>query len=326
MWCEDERASKNGGRVNPQTAIREIGRCGVGVLEIGQSAVMRQFVAQLRAAAISTEPLLLRGETGVGKSLSAQFVHRIENARRGSFLAVRGPEVDERFCSALGAGNFGSLATLAIEEVADLASPGQRRLLRLLSSKDAPRIIATSARDGEMAILRGTLLRSLWDRLRAIEVHVPSLRERREDIPLLADAFRSEFNGRYGRAVESVDEDALELLVDHSWAGNVRELRNEIARAVLVASTPKIRVGDLSPDLQRGRQGSRGLSSLRQRSREIERGVVSRVLERHGWNVSAAARELGISRVGLSKKLRVLEIWRPGSGRLESAPILRPRR
>ena len=313
--------------MNQLTAMREAGRSGAEVLEIGQSSVMLQFVAQLRAAAISAEPLLISGETGVGKSLSAQFVHRIEGARRGSFLAVRGPEVDERFCSAMSAGKFGSLATLAIEEVADLAPPGQRRLLRLLSGKDAPRIISTSARDGEAAILRGTLLRSLWDRLRAIEIRVPSLRERRDDIPVLAEAFRSEFCRRYGRAVESVGEDALEVLVGHTWDGNIRELRNEIARAVLVASTSRIRLSDLSPDLQRGRRGPRGLSSLRQRSREIERGVVSRVLERHGWNVSAAARELGISRVGLSKKLRVLEIWRPGSGRLESAaPVLCPRR
>jgi two-component system response regulator HupR/HoxA len=162
--------------------------------------------------------------------------------------------------------------------------------------------------------------------LRSFVLPVPSLRDRREDLPLLIEHFLVELCQVHGKRISGLSPAALELLLAHGWEGNVRELRSEIERAVILApdapestANPvgpagiEIDPRALSPDLLPVGMSSAGqvTSSLKQRSRALEKKMLAEVLTKNRWNVAATARELGISRVGLSKKLRSLELKRP---------------
>ncbi|HXU45456.1 MAG TPA: helix-turn-helix domain-containing protein [Thermoanaerobaculia bacterium] len=286
----------------------------------GGSLAIRRFVVQLETASRSLDPLLISGETGVGKSLAVEALHGLCD-ERATWRSIGADGFDERLCSRLaGDRRAPGFAVLVIDETGDLSGAAQRRLLRLLVARDGPRIIGTTSRDLSACVLRGTFLRGLLDRLGGHEVRVPPLRERREDLPVLVERILGELVSRYRRPVRGVAPEALERLVAHAWEGNLRELRHELARALLLtAPGDEIRAAALSPELRRSATHGRFTSSLRQRARDIERSMLARVLERHGWNVSAAARELKISRVGLSKKLRVLDMKRPAVAALAAA-------
>jgi two-component system response regulator HydG len=278
----------------------------------GPSGAVRRLIDHLDLASRGLDPVLIQGETGSGKSLASRMLYELCGAESG-WTAISADAFDERLCSRLVHERRESPPSLlAIEEVGDLSGTAQRRLLRLLSSREGPRVIATSSRDLNLEVLRGTFLRALLDRLASFAVTVPALRDRREDLPTLVERILVELATRYRKNVRGVSAEALSLLLEHSWGGNLRELRHELARALLLTPAgEEIAATALSPDLVRGSRCGRWTSSLRQRAREIERSLLSRVLETNGWNVSAAARELKISRVGLSKKLRVLEMKRP---------------
>jgi len=281
---------------------------------LGPSGAIRRLIDHLDLASRGLDPILIHGETGSGKSLAARMLYELCGAESG-WTAIAAEAFDERLCSRLlHERRESSPSLLAIEEVGDLSGTAQRRLLRLLSSREGPRVIATTSRDLNLEVLRGTFLRALLDRLSSFEVEVPALRDRREDLPTLIEGLLVELATRYRKSVRGMSPEALDLLLEHSWGGNLRELRHELARALLLTPAgEEIRAAALSPDLLRGARSGRWTSSLRQRAREIERSLLTRVLETNGWNVSAAARELKISRVGLSKKLRVLDMKRPAA-------------
>lgn len=280
----------------------------------GPSGAVRRLIDHLDLASRGLDPVLIYGETGSGKSLASRMLYELCGAESG-WTVIAADAFDERLCSRLVHERRGSPPSLlAIEEVGDLSGTAQRRLLRLLSSREGPRVIATTSRDLNLEVLRGTFLRALLDRLISFEVAVPALRERREDLPTLVERILVELATRYRKSVRGVSPEALDLLLEHSWGGNLRELRHELTRALLLTPAgEEVRAAALSADLMRGSRSGRFTSSLRERAREIERSLLTRVLETNGWNVSAAARELKISRVGLSKKLRVLDMKRPGA-------------
>ncbi len=295
----------------PRLSLRD---AAVPIEFSGSSSAVRRLIDHLDLASRGLDPVLIQGETGAGKSLASKMLYELCGVESG-WTVIAADAFDERLCVRLiHERRAASPALLAIEEVGDLSGTAQRRLLRLLSSREGPRVIATTSRDLNLEVLRGTFLRALLDRLASFEVMVPALRERREDLPTLVERLLVEATTRYRKSVRGVSTDALDLLLDHSWGGNLRELRHELARALLLTPAgEEIGVGALSPDLRRNGQAGRWTSSLRQRAREIEKGLLERVLKHNGWNVSAAARDLKISRVGLSKKLRVLDMKRPAT-------------
>lgn len=300
---------------------------GLGEM-IGRAPAMRDLFRRLERASRGDGAVLIEGESGVGKRLAARTLHGLSAGPRvagGPFLSY---DPLQRSAGRSGGGLDAAVAragagggTLFIREVGDLPGAAQRELLRLLAASrrrsfgaGAPlRVVCTSSRSLRPDLERGTFHEDLHAQLRACVLPVPSLRERLEDLPLLAEHFLRDAARRHGRRVAGASAAAMDLLAAHLWEGNVRELRAEMERAVLLtAEGRQVEPSALSPDiLAPGVPRSPRPGSLKLRARELEKRVVSRALAKNGWNVAATARELGISRVGLSKKLKVLDLRRP---------------
>lgn len=307
---------------------------------LGRSRPMRELFRRLERAGRDSAPVLLEGETGAGKDLAAQTLHSLCHPPSALFLTFDPDHRPTEAECAVG-------GTLFVEEVGELPAEVQHELWQALCAAALPaphggrlaaglargaigtigaigaigrrggdpglRLVCATARDLRSEVERGRFRPDLYRVLRAGAIAVPSLRERRDDLPLLIDHFLAAACRRHDRRPVGLRPDTLQLLLAHPWDGNVRELRNELERAVLL--TPdgdEVRPHALSPDLApAARLTGAAPGSLRQRSRELEKTMVAQALSRNGWNVAATARELGISRVGLSKKLRALEMKRP---------------
>ncbi len=272
---------------------------------IGRTRVMRELFRRLDRASRDASPVLLEGETGVGKNLAAQTLHALAHPPAALFLTFDPAGWPIAAECAVG-------GTLFVDEVAELPADVQHELWQYLGAPGL-RVVCATARDLRGEVERGRFRPDLYRLLRAGAIGVPSLRERRDDIALLVDHFLAAACRRHDRRIPGLHADTLRLLLAHSWDGNVRELRNELERAVLLtADGEEVRPQALSPDLAPAVPLAGALpGSLRQRSRELEKKMVEQALARNGWNVAATARELGISRVGLSKKLRALDMRRP---------------
>jgi DNA-binding NtrC family response regulator len=296
---------------------------------------VRQLILQLRDSASS---VLLTGESGTGKELVARAIH--ESSRRSSrkFLAVNcasftdellanelfGHERDA-FTGARGA-HAGLLesatgGTVFLDEAGDMPLSMQSKLLRVVQERELLRvggtepvivdirIIAATNKDLKQMVALGTFREDLYFRLNVIPIRVPTLAERREDIPLLAMHFLRRVRDRVGRPVEGFAPEALRVLSGYGYPGNVRELENIVERAATLATGARIEVGNLPPDLagldsHTFRYPTEPLSSLEQ----IERDYIAWVLERVGNNKSRAAQVLGIDRVSLYRKLRKRQV------------------
>lgn len=321
------RPSPAGVLTTPDRQLSEVP--GLGEM-IGQAPPMRDLFRRIERASRGDGPVLVEGESGVGKRLAARTLHSIaagHSSRAASLFFLYDPA--QRAAGratgfdALAARAGGVGGTLFIREVGDLPGAAQRELLRLLASRrrsfgGSPglRVVCTSSRSLRPDLERGTFHEDLHAQLRACVLPVPSLRERPEDLPLLAEHFLRDAACRYRRRVLGVSAAAMDRLEAHTWEGNVRELRAEMERAVLLTPEGRqVEPAALSPDiLSPGVPRAPRPGSLKLRSRELEKRVVVRALEKNGWNVAATARELGISRVGLSKKLKVLDLHRPERG------------
>ncbi len=319
----------------------------------GTSPAIRELRRQIAAFAASDLPLLVEGEAGTGKGLVARLVHRAGTRAVRPFVEVRAAHLrDEWFERELfgwtprgvagggahreGLAGVADGGTLFLDEVSELAPVAQAKLLRFLDSRTiipvgAPRpraldlrIVASSRRDLRAEAHSGRFRADLYFRLRGLLVRLPPLRERREDLAPLVASFVARFAARLGRPVPELDPEALELLLGHPWEGNARELAAEIEHAV-AATAPGAPITPASlsllPDL--GELPAEGRARLRAYRRDQERTMIVETLESLHWNVSGAARRLGLSRVGLSKKIKVLGLHRPPT--LRALPS-RPRR
>ncbi len=308
---------------------------------VGNAPPMRQLFDTVRQAAPTQATVLLQGETGTGKELVAQAIHRLSTRSKGPFVAVH--------CAALASnlleselfghekGAFtGALArrrgrfemadggTLFLDEISEIDASVQVKLLRVLEERafervggDATqevdiRLIAATNRDLHARVAEGKFREDLYFRLDVVRIDLPPLRERAEDVPLLCDRFVREFSDRNGKAVDGITAEAVGLLMAYRWPGNVRELRNTIEKMVVLARGPKLTPRDVPPNIrqeaqQAGVDGRGGGVLLPPGAvdslAEAEKAMILRALRKHHDNRTQAAAELGISRRTLHRKL-----------------------
>jgi DNA-binding NtrC family response regulator len=295
------------------------------------SAAMQPVLRLLERVGPSDANVLVTGEHGTGKEVIARFLH--DSSKRAGqplvpvnagglsegvfeselFGHVRGAFTDAKSDRA-GAFEVADGGTLFLDEVGNMPLPQQAKLLRVLqtgefnpvgSSKvkksDVRVIAATNARLAD-EVSQGRFREDLLYRLNTVEIHIPPLRERTDDIPPLAQHFLAMQGQRYGKKVAGFSRDALEALVRHPWPGNVRELEHAVERAVLMAREPQIAAEDLvlSPAARRESGQLYEAMSLD----EAEKVLIQKALGRCGGNVTDAARELGVSRSALYRRLQ----------------------
>jgi two-component system, NtrC family, response regulator HydG len=314
---------------------------------IGNAPAMREALLIVERAAPTDVTVLITGESGTGKEVVARALHERSHRAGGAFVALNcsalpGELVEsELFGHVRGAftgadrdreGLFAAAngGTLFLDEIGDLAPPAQAKLLRALEERSVTPVGSNTARKVDARIVAATnrpldeLARSgafredLLFRLSVVQVHLPPLRERRGDIPALATHFIAHFAERHGRAALPIGESARRALLAHDWPGNVRELRNVIERAIVLADGDAIESADLPASLHGAGATLRpadaalaelGYANAKERALEsFERMFLAASLERHGGNVSATARALGLHRQSLQKMLRRLGI------------------
>ena len=315
------------------------GRARVGDLA-SRSPLMQRIFEALPAVAASPSTVLILGETGTGKELVARTIHSLSSRRQGPFVAVNcGALPDtllesELFGYKAGAftgatkdkpGRF-ALAkggTLFLDEIAEVSPALQVRLLRVLqertyeplgatrSEKAEVRIIVATNKDLAEQLRQGGFREDLYYRVNVVRVELPPLRRRKEDIPLLVEQFVARFNRIQQKSISGVTAEALSLLMAHDWPGNVRELENAIERSFILCTDGAIDIGHLPEDLTAHRVPRDGRGKMKTARELLEAQTIRNALERNAYSRLAAARELGIHKSTLFRKLRRLGLVLP---------------
>jgi DNA-binding NtrC family response regulator len=295
---------------------------------IATSAAMRPVLQLMERVAPSDANVLITGEHGTGKEVVAQWIHAASGRAGKPFVAVnlgglseglfesemfghvKGAFTDAR-TDRIGRFELAEGGTLLLDEIGTLQARQQAKLLRVLETGELERVGASRSRRIDVRILSATnsdlhaevsagrFREDLLFRLNTIEIHLPPLRQRREDLRVLAEHFLRRYAARYRKPLGGFEPEALAALESHSWPGNVRELDHTLERAVLMAQGSLLRAGDL------GLQRSSGPARLEDLPlEEVERLLIRKALERHEGNVSQAAKALGLSRSALYRRLQ----------------------
>jgi DNA-binding NtrC family response regulator len=296
---------------------------------IAQSAAMRPVLDMISRVGPSDANVLITGENGTGKGLVAQTLHSASLRSTRPLLTVNtgglaeGIFESELFGHVKGAftdaktdrvGRFEMAdgGTLFLDEIANISQALQGKLLRTLETGEFERVGSSKSRrvdvrvfsatnaDLHLAVEEGRFRQDLLFRLNTIELRLPPLRDRREDIPTLAAHFLRQHAGHYGKPINLFDEGAMKALLSHSWPGNVRELDHAVERAVLMAEGETIRAADLG--LRGGRETSLRLEEMS--LEDVEALLIKKALARFNGNVSHAANALGLSRSALYRRLQ----------------------
>ena len=323
-------------RRSNQLLTREVERAvGDRPIVAASTAMVRVLELVERSAAFKST-VLITGESGTGKEVLARALHNQSPRRDADFVAVNCgaiPEAlleSELFGHVKGAftgahrtrrGLFAEAdsGTLFLDEIGEMPLPLQVKLLRVLQEEEVRplgeaktrsvdvRVIAATARDLEREVEAGRFREDLFYRLNVLRIQVPPLRERREDIPLLADHFMAHLRETLGKPIRVIADDALERLVQYRWPGNVRELENVLERAVILATSDRLTLREL-PDnvVEPGSEGEASMAdlSLRRARRHTEIDMIQRALRATGGNRTQAARLLQISHRALLYKIK----------------------
>ena len=319
------------GRAVRRSERLEVALDGAGAPDIvAGSRAMREVMELVERIAPSQAGVLITGENGTGKSLVARALHAASGRRDAPLVTVNigglasGVFESELFGHVRGAftdareeraGRF-ELAdggTLFLDEIGNVPTDLQPKLLRVVESGEFERLGSSKTRrvdlrllsatnaDLEALVAAGRFRQDLLYRLKTVEIRMPPLRERGEDVESLARCFLSRYSLRYGRRFTGFEDDALEALHRHRWPGNVRELDHAVERAVLLAGGESVRAADLGLDPAGPAPDVSGLSGLT--LAEAERLLIEAALARHDGNVSQAADQLGLSRSALYRRL-----------------------
>ncbi|HVF54771.1 MAG TPA: sigma-54 dependent transcriptional regulator [Pyrinomonadaceae bacterium] len=323
---------------------------------IGDSEAVKRVRGMIEKVADTDATVLVRGESGTGKELVARELHeRSASRRRGTFVAVNCAALpselieSELFGHEKGAftgaaarrrGKFEQAdgGTLFLDEIGDMSANVQAKLLRALEERRIERlggsesiavdvrVVSATHRPLEQEIAAGNFRADLFYRLQVVTIEIAPLRERREDIPVLAETFARQAAERYGLPARTLSSSALRRLVEYNWPGNVRELRNTIERAMILAEGGELTAKDLPEEVNAPSGAGKDsppvvaeegdalavpfTADFREDRREFERRYIARCLDESGGNVTRAASILGMHRQSLQHKLRELGLGR----------------
>jgi DNA-binding NtrC family response regulator len=313
---------------------------------VGRHAGMARIYQVIVQIAEAPTTVLVTGESGTGKELVARAIHQRSPRAGQPFVAVNVAALPESLVESelfghergaftgaharkLGKFELAHGGTIFLDEIGSLRLDLQAKLLRALQEREIERlgglrpvpidvrVVAATNVNLRQAVRQGSFREDLYYRLNVVPVHMPPLRERREDIPFLVDHFVRKFARECRREMDGVSAGALEVLTRYDWPGNVRELENVVHRAVVLAGGPVVMLRDVPPEVAVPDTGTRPTEEtrlpLREACDQFERQYVLRVLESVQWNVSRAARRLGVHRNTVLTKLSAWNIHRPGS-------------
>jgi DNA-binding NtrC family response regulator len=322
---------------------------GLGSL-VGQGAAMRRVFDQVLRVAETDLTVLVRGESGTGKELVAQALHQQSARARRPFVAVNCAAIQRELveselfghekgaftgASARRVGRFEAAdgGTLFLDELGDMALETQAKVLRALQERTIERVgggrpipvdvrvVAATHRDLEAEVARGRFREDLFYRLRVVELALPPLRERLEDLPALCDALLDGVARRLGRPRRTLSEGALARLAEHPFPGNVRELKNILERAAVLSPGAALEPEDLglttAPATRAPDAPQEPFMEARRRAQEaFDRAYLVRALRSHGGNISRTAEAIGMHRQSFQQRLRELNLapdaWREG--------------
>jgi transcriptional regulator with GAF, ATPase, and Fis domain len=307
---------------------------GAGII-IGQSAAVHHVLEQAEQVAATDSTVLLLGETGTGKELIATYIHE-HGMRRGRVMvrvncsAIPSTLMESElfgrekgaFTGALarqiGRFELADRSTIFLDEIGDLPADVQVKLLRVLEERQIERlgspkalhvdvrIIAATHRDLEKRIADNAFREDLFYRLNVFPIHVPPLRDRTEDVPLLAWRFVDEFSKAFGKRIDAISHEDMAALQQYSWPGNIRELRNVVERAMIVTKGAQLKIAMPAPSTH---SGPRSLKLT-----DVEREHIRAVLEIAGWRIrgsAGAANLLGLKPTTLEGRMAKLGLVRP---------------
>ena len=312
----------------------DIDRYGI----IGSSDRITEIFETIKRVAPTTTTILITGETGTGKELIARAIHRNSPRKNNPFIKINCAAIPESLMESelfgyekgaftgaatkkQGRFELAHKGTLFLDEVGELPKDMQVKLLQVIQEQEFERVgglqtikvdvrlITATNRNLFEDVKDGRFREDLYYRLNVIPAHLPPLRERKEDIPVLIDFFIEKFNKKLDRSVKYIDEKVTNLLIQYAWPGNIRELENLVERMILMARGDTIVFADLPSELKTAIESdSTGLSGIRQKPfkdimknhmEDIEKQMIISVLEECGNNVTRAAKQLGLSRKGL---------------------------
>ncbi|MGE5176650.1 MAG: sigma-54-dependent transcriptional regulator [Hyphomicrobiales bacterium] len=307
---------------------------------VGKSKALEQVRAEIAKVAKTEAKVLVTGESGSGKELVARAIHRLSARSRGPFeklnCAALPKDLVESELFGYEKGAFTGAAqmkrgrleaadqgTLFLDEVGDMSLETQAKFLRAIETGEIERlggtrtisvdtrIVAATNKDLPEEIQAGRFREDLYYRLNVVPIHLPPLRARREDIPLLVAHFIERLGAEHGRGPRGVAKEAMERLSEYSWPGNVRELKNLIERLLIMTDGSTIDAGDVE-DVLPADAGDGPPSELKAARDKAERDTIHAMLRECEWNVSEAARRLGMDRGYLHRKIKRYGLSRDG--------------
>ncbi len=305
---------------------------------VGKSQKMQEGFRLIKKVALSNCSVLLQGESGTGKELVARAIHYNGPRKEKTFVPVNCAALPEALLESelfgyekgaftgagarkLGKFEIASGGTVFLDEIADMSLSMQAKILRVVQEQSFERVggtksvkvdfrlITATNKDLEKAIAKGLFREDLYHRLNVVAIYLPPLRQRKEDIPLLANYFLKRYNRVNGQKVKTISDEALDLLMDYEWRGNVRELENVIERAVVLTNNDVILPEDILLRPCKRISDSQIISSPRSISLvEGEKALIQKALKTTHWNQTRAAKLLGIHRNTLRRKIKYLKI------------------
>jgi DNA-binding NtrC family response regulator len=329
--------------------LRDAGKIGALV---GSSAAMNEVMHQVEIAAPSTASVLITGETGSGKEMVARSIHMLSPRAERPFVAINCSAIPESLMESeifghekgaftgaaerrIGCFELADGGTLLLDEIGEMPAPTQAKLLRVLedhkvrrlgSKVETPvdvRVLAATNKNPEKAVADGHLRQDLYFRLNVFHIHLPPLREHKEDLPPLVEHLLAEISEKHGKKITGVGADVMDLFKSYPWPGNVRELRNVLERAAIAADRSTISRQHLPSDFGHARLASgEGLGGVRfpvgTTVDEVERELILQTLSATSQNKTRAAELLGISLKTLHNKLKEYEAGRKDASQSEN--------
>lgn len=306
---------------------------------VGKSPAIKKVFDMIQAVAETDSTVLISGNSGTGKELVARAIHYRSKRKNKPFIAVNCGAISENLIESELFGHkkgafTGAISdkegfikaadggTLFLDEISEMPPQLQVKLLRAIQEKEYTpvgttqslpvnvRFVATTNRNLEEEVKAGRFREDLYYRLNVVEIHLPSLKEREEDIPLLADHFLNKYRKELNKNIKGIDNDAMRALLAHEWKGEVRELENIIERAVIFCKGEYISTDDLPPSFvpDRGNFELNFSNSLEDSVRKFERDFIMRALESNNFNKEKTADILKVGLSTLYRKLKELDI------------------